>query len=665
MKELKFSLIIVGYIISLLCIKNHIFIVLNVILLIYLIIKKKPYKYYLYGVLILFFRLIIIDNNYEFNNIDKYLVILNKENYVILINNKLQQFVSYDLLDANMFSVLQIEGNYKELIKSSNFDLFSFKDYLSYRNIEYELEVNNYQILSNGDTFKPKLMEHLLKGLDIKSSSIINMLIFGNKDDKELYNKLINLGVVQLFVVSGFHFNALEQVLVKIKVKWINILILVFFAFYLYILDFQIAASRAFLMFCLKLLVDKVKFLNNFMNYLLVLSLFLLINPYYIYHQGFILSFLLTFILIFIKEIKIKKLYKSFIVYLCALPIIISMNNEINILSFLFQLILTPLVTLLFFSSWLTLLVKFLSPLYLILVNIFILLVDIFNSVPSMVIIKSLSFFELFLYFSLILIIIYLLAIKLNKKIGIFACLLSILLIYQYNYCFIFEKESVVFFDVGQGDCTLINLGNNKGHILIDTGGNINYDYATKVIIPYLKANGIRKLDYVLISHNDYDHNGSLESLINNYNVNKVLYGSDFKELEYERFKITNLNYGTNYNGDNERSGVFYFELFSKSFLIMGDASKKNEEEIMYRYSLDIDYLRIGHHGSNTSSSLMFLDNISCNNAIISVGKYNKYGHPHKEVLDSLNMLNYNIYRTDLHGMIIITSNGIKTRFDV
>ena len=514
MKELKLSLIIIGYIISLLCIKNHLFIVLNVILLIYLLIKKKPYKYYLYGVLILFFRLIIINNNYEFNNIDKYLVILNKENYVILINNKLQQFVSYDLLDANMFSVLQIDGNYKEFIESSNFDLFSFKDYLSYRNIEYELEINTYQILTNGDVFRPKLMEHLLKGLNNKSSSIINMLIFGKKDDKELYSKLINLGVVQLFVVSGFHFNALEQLLSKIKIKWINILILVFFAFYLYILDFQIAASRAFLMFCLKLFANKVKFLNNFMNYLLVLSLFLLINPYYIYHQGFILSFLLTFILIFIKEI--KKLYKSFIVYLCALPIIISMNNEINILSFLFQLILTPLVTLLFFSSWLTLLVKFLSPLYLILVNIFILLVDIFNSVPSMVIIKSLSFFGLFLYFSLILIIIYLLAIKLNKKIGIFACLLSILLIYQYNYCFIFENESVVFFDVGQGDCTLINLGNNKGHILIDTGGNINYDYATKVIIPYLKANGIRKLDYVLISHNDYDHNGALESLINN-----------------------------------------------------------------------------------------------------------------------------------------------------
>ena len=144
-----------------------------------------------------------------------------------------------------------------------------------------------------------------------------------------------------------------------------------------------------------------------------------------------------------------------------------------------------------------------------------------------------------------------------------------------------------------------------------------------------------------------------------------MLYGSDFKELTHQRFKITNLIYGTIYNEDYERCGVFYFEIFNKSFLIMGDASKRVDEEIMYNYSLDIDYLRIGHHGSNTSSSLMFLDNINCNNAIISVGKYNNYGHPHKEVLDNLNMLNYNIYRTDLHGMIIITSNGIKTRFDV
>ena len=665
MKEIKLSLIIVGYIISLLCIKNYYFIILGVIFFIYLFIKKKPYKYYLYGILILFIRLIIIYNNYEYKNVDNYLVILNKENYVILINNKLQQFVSYDLLELNMFSVLQIEGNYKQLIQNSNFDLFSFKDYLSYRNIEYELEVIGYRVLSDVDTFKPKLIEFLLNGLDKQSSSVINMLIFGNKEDKELYNKLINLGVVQLFVVSGFHFNALEQVLVRIKVKWINILIFILFAFYLYILDFQIAAFRAFLMICMKLLSKYLKILNNFMSYLLVLSLFLIINPFYIYHQGFILSFFLTFILIFIKEIKIKKLYKSFIVYLCALPIIISMNNEINVFSFLFQLVLTPIITLLFFSSLITLIFKFLSPLYLVLVNIFILIVNIFDFIPSMIIIKSFNFIELLLYFLLILIIIYLLAIKYNKKVGIYACFLSLLFAFKYNYCFIFEQESVVFFDVGQGDCTLINLGNNKGHILIDTGGNINYDYATKVIIPYLNANGIKKLDYVLITHDDYDHNGSLESLVKNYNVNKVLDWSYLKELEYKRFKIEKLNYGSNYNEDNEKSGVFYFEIFNKSFLIMGDASKRVEEEIMNKYSLDIDYLRIGHHGSNTSSGLDFLKNIDCNNAIISVGKYNNYGHPHNEVIDNLNKLNYNVYRTDLHGMIIVTSNGIKTRFDV
>ena len=254
---------------------------------------------------------------------------------------------------------------------------------------------------------------------------------------------------------------------------------------------------------------------------------------------------------------------------------------------------------------------------------------------------------------------------KLNKKIKLFVCVLLILFVYKYNYGLIYEKESVVFFDVGQGDSTLISLGHNKGHILIDTGGSFTYDYATKVIVPYLKANGIRKLEYVLISHDDFDHNGALDSLVNNFKVEKVIDSLNFDRLDYKNFKIYNLNYGNSYLEDNERSGVFYFELFESKFLIMGDASINVEKDIINKYQLDIDYLRVGHHGSNTSSSFEFLASINCNNAIISVGKYNKYGHPHEEVINNLNKLDYNIYRTDLNGMIIITCDRIKTRFDV
>ncbi|MBQ9730845.1 MAG: ComEC family DNA internalization-related competence protein [Bacilli bacterium] len=665
MKEEKFSLLIIGYILSFLTHENVFFLILNIILFILIVYKKKNYKFYLLGCFILLIRMILVNNNYEDSISSTYLLINVKPNYVILINNKLQCFLNYDLTSLNMFSVIKVEGRLEKILPSSNFDIFSFKDFLRYRNIKYELIVDEYSLISEGDTLRPKIIDFLLKGLDNTSLSMVDLLLFGNKNNLIFYNNLIKTGVVQMVVVSGFHFNALESVLSKIKIKWIDYFIFIFFSFYLYVLNFQIAATRAFFAYLLRLLSKRFGFLNNYFNFLIILSAFLLFNPFYLYHIGFILSFFLTFMLIFIKELRINKYLKSIIVYICALPIIISMNNEFHIFSFIYQLVLTLPVTILFYLSWIVLIFKFLSPIYLLFCNIFVNIVDFLAKIPGMIIFKEFTHVELLVFYLVIFIICYLLAIKLKKKLGIFICIILTLFIYKYNYSFIYEKESVVFFDVGQGDSTLISLGHNKGHILIDTGGSFTYDYATKIIIPYLKANGIRKLDYVLISHDDYDHNGALNSLVSNFKVKNILNASEFDLLEYKEFKIYNLNYGSNYLEDNEKSGVFYFEMFNNKFLIMADASVNVEKDILTKYKLDIDYLRVGHHGSNTSSSYDFLANINCNNAIISVGKYNKYGHPHKEVLNNLERLKYNVFRTDLYGMIIITCDRIKTRFDV
>ncbi len=665
MKEQKLSLIVLGFILSFLTHVNVFFLILNITIVILLIILKKKYPYYLLGCLILVIRCILINNNYDYSPSSTYLLIGLKENYVILINNKLQCFINYDLTSLNMFSVVKIDGRIRKILPSSNFDIFSFKDFLYYKNIQYELIIDDYSLVYGGDKLRPRIIEYLLNGLDETSKQMVNLLLFGNKSNIEFYNNLIEIGVVQLVVISGFHFNALESVLSKIKVKWIEVVIFIVFSFYLYILNFPIAATRAFLACILRFLSKKYTFLNNYFNYLLILSGFLLINPFYLFHVGFILSFSLTFVIILTKELIINKYYKSIIIYLCALPIIISMNNEFHLLSFFYQLVLTLPITFLFYFSWIILLFKFLSPIYRLICNVFINIVNFLANIPGMIILKSFNYLEMLLIYLVIFIIIYLLIMKLNKKIKLFVCVLLILFVYKYNYGLIYEKESVVFFDVGQGDSTLISLGHNKGHILIDTGGSFTYDYATKVIIPYLKANGIRKLDYVLISHDDFDHNGALNSLVNNFKVEKVIDSLNFDCLDYKDFKIYNLNYGNSYLEDNERSGVFYFELFESKFLIMGDASINVEKDIINKYQLDIDYLRVGHHGSNTSSSFEFLASINCNNAIISVGKYNKYGHPHEEVINNLNKLDYNIYRTDLNGMIIITCDRIKTRFDV
>ena len=115
------------------------------------------------------------------------------------------------------------------------------------------------------------------------------------------------------------------------------------------------------------------------------------------------------------------------------------------------------------------------------------------------------------------------------------------------------------------------------------------------------------------------------------------------------------------YDNENDNSNVIYTELASYKFMFMGDASSTTEKEILSKYNLpNIDVLKVGHHGSKTSSSEEFIDEINPKHSIISVGKNNRYGHPNKEALDNLN--NSKIYRTDLDGSIMfkIKNNKLK-----
>ena len=115
------------------------------------------------------------------------------------------------------------------------------------------------------------------------------------------------------------------------------------------------------------------------------------------------------------------------------------------------------------------------------------------------------------------------------------------------------------------------------------------------------------------------------------------------------------------YDNENDNSNVIYTELNGYKFLFMGDVSSTTEREILNKYNLpDIDVLKVGHHGSKTSSSVKFINDINPKYSIISVGKNNRYGHPNKEVLENLN--NSKIYRTDINGSIMfkIKNNKLK-----
>ena len=205
-------------------------------------------------------------------------------------------------------------------------------------------------------------------------------------------------------------------------------------------------------------------------------------------------------------------------------------------------------------------------------------------------------------------------------------------------------------------------------------------------MIPYFKSVGIKKIDYLVLTHGDYDHMGEAINLVENFKVEKVIFNCglyndlenklievlDKKKIKYYSC-IKELNIDNNkfhflqtkeYDNENENSNVIYTELNGYKFMFMGDAGVEKEKDILEKYNVSkIDVLKIGHHGSKTSSDKNFIDEMNPKYSVISVGKNNRYGHPNKEVLNNLD--NSKIYRTDINGEIqikIIRNNfSIKT----
>lgn len=234
-------------------------------------------------------------------------------------------------------------------------------------------------------------------------------------------------------------------------------------------------------------------------------------------------------------------------------------------------------------------------------------------------------------------------------------------------------------FDVGQGESILMEY--NDDCILIDAGSNSN----EKRVVQYLNKLNINKINYAIATHPDADHIGGMESVIKNIHVDNFIMTEDEKDtdtyrdvldvLESENINIIvpkeNMNISLRdvdidviipndkYDGYNNNSIVVKATYGEFKILFTGDMEKEEEEDlILQRIYLKSDILKVGHHGSKTSTSDEFLRIVDPDYAIISVGEDNKYGHPHKEVIKKLEDNNIEIYRTDKDGTIFIETDG-------
>lgn len=655
---------------------RYIFKILTILILIITIIYTKYYP----------FKSVFNTNDTEFIGIVEDYII--KDNQIkISLKSKERIIVTYKYTgkvfnNLSYGDKIKVTGVLKEPSTNNIFNNFNYKKYLYNKKIYYIIEASKIDKIQNNNNHIYTIKNLLYTRINsLKSSNYIKALLFGdNKLDKEIKTSYQINGISHLFSVSGFHINFitsiiyfyLDRVTYNKKIKYITVDI--FLVLYLLLCN-TTSLLRCTVMnillsinHLLKLDIKKIDIV------LLTLILCIIINPFIIYDIGFIYSYTISFFLILYKNKYktnnklLKIIYISLISFLVSLPINIYTSYEINFLSIILNIIIVPIVSLILLPlSLLTLIFPILD-------NILYLITSILEKISLYT--SNINIFKQILSKpSIILIIIYYLVIILILSKNKHYYLILILLIFHKTIPLYNSNLEVVMFDVGEADSMLISTPSKKVNILIDTGRGIDINN----IIIYLKSIGISKLNYLIITHGDEDHIGGALYLIDNFKVdNVILNKGDYTELEVElitHLKNKNIKYTNNINkipllgsymyllntkefsNENDNSIVTYFEYQKYKFLFMGDSSSKTEEYLINNYNLtNISFLKVGHHGSNTSSSPLFINKITPKVSLISVGRNNFYHHPNKEVLTNLS--NSVIYRTDINKSIKIKINN-------
>lgn len=579
---------------------------------------------------------------------------------------------------------IKVKGTLITPSKNTNQNTFNYQKYLYHKKIYYLVEATSINKIANNHNYLYTIKNTLYQKIDkLKSSNYIKTLLFcDNTLSKEIKESYRTNGISHLFSVSGMHINFfvsiiylyLNKITYNKRIKYLitNIFIITYLILFpsSSLLRSAVMSILYSINYLLKLKIKKMDIL------LLTLGVSLLINPFIIYDLGYIYSYTITFFLVLSsstlkKKNKINKIiYISLLSFLVSIPITIYNSYEINIISILLNIILVPIISIIILP--LTIL-TYIFPILDSILYSFTNTLETISLFISKINITKIIFPKPSLLIIVLYYIIFLLSYQ-NKK---YFYLNIILLIIIYIYPYLNSNFEVVMFEVGEADCHLIKYPYNKNTILIDTGKN---EYKIKnEVIPYLKSIGIKKIDYLIITHGDEDHIGGSITLINNFQVkNVILNKGTFTDLEKELIKNLNkkkityqininkinlsnhtiyLLNNTKYNNENDNSIITYFTYQKYKFLYMGDASITTEDNLLENYNLNnISILKVGHHGSNTSSSKDFISQINPSISLISVGENNIYHHPNKEVINNLSKSR--IYRTDINNMTKLTINS-------
>ena len=592
------------------------------------------------------------------------IVYTSKENYFLFNSGGERLYVYQKAHPYDIGDFLTIEGNKEELSFTTIESSFDFESYLNKKGVFKALKIKSVKVNFANPIRIAERRNKLLNNFNDEEKSLIGAMLFSDGGDSDLVTSIRELHLARFLAASGIFISAFyagfkRLLSLAMKDKWAELISLGILSLYT-IFTFPRFTVIKIMLFLIIQWINEYP-LKKMFSYLTLISLFgifcLICNHYLARQDSFILGFLIPIISYLSRDIFKKHKIKHWairylIIYLFFIPFEATYYNKIVILAMPLQILLSPLFILIAFISLLCFYYVPLYPLLKILIKAIGGITSFISPLSFGVNLPPLNQILVLLYFA-----IYLLwLIYLSKG---FVPLYRFFLIAELSLLTIHVlpiqnsiSSEVDFVNVGQGDCTLIR--NKNRTVLIDTGGLTYMDVANESLVPFLRKKRIYKIDAVIITHYDYDHYGALSSLMKSYKVSAIYdYNSAFP-VTVDNLTFNNYNYYGRGDEENNKSLVISFSNCNKDFVIMGDAPTYVEKEIMKNTSsIKCDILKVGHHGSNTSTCEEWLKYLEPKEAIVSCGKNNKFGHPNKEVVILLNKYKIKIRRTYIEGTIV------------
>ena len=596
---------------------------------------------------------------------------------------------------------IELEGKVSEPEGQRNFGGFNYQAYLKTQGIYQTLtikriqsvkQISSWDIGENLSSLRRKAVVWIKTHFPDPMRNYMTGLLLGHLDtDFEEMNELYSsLGIIHLFALSGmqvgFFMDAFKKLLLRLgltqeKLKWLTY---PFSLIYAGLTGFSASVIRSLLQ---KLLAQHgIKGLDNFA--LTVLVLFI-IMPNFFLTAGGVLSCAYAFILTMTsKEGEGLKAVarESLVISLGILPILSFYFAEFQpwsilltfVFSFLFDIVFLPLLSILFILSF----VYPITQLNL----VFEWLEDIIRLVSQLAS-RPLVFGQpnawLLILLLISLAILYDFRKNIKRVAGVSLLIIGLFFLTKHPL-----ENEITMLDVGQGESIFLRDVTGKA-ILIDVGGKAESDKkiekwqekattsnAQRTLIPYLKSRGVAKIDQLILTNTDKEHVGDLLEVTKAFHVGEILVSKGIltqkefvAELEASQTKVRSVTAGENLpifgsqlevlsprqigDGDRDGSLVLYGKLLDKHFLFTGNLKEKGEKDILKQYpNLEVDVLKVGQHGSKTSSNPAFLEKLKPEISLISVGKNNRAKLPHQETLTRLETIKSKIYRTDQQGAI-------------